>query len=512
MTLMFRTLPNSIVSLPRLLARGSWGICLEAQLALCAACLVFSPGDAQAQDVWEFTPYHNYAIVAFEQDPALTPAMQANLLRDLTEQADNVLGANWDMHVQEADADWTQAMPDGNLAEDPESVIQASLHLQDVRAAENLIEPVDKIFLVHISATALGKQVAVREFDVVTRTLSDAEVLVTPQDEVLSRLAFQALLTSFSPLARMEESDTEDIRLGLRAEGQPRRDASLQLVGPGDLFVPIIRQNNRDGSPRGIKAVPWTYLRVNAPAEPAAGAAAAVEPSPFVNATTFSALRMAFSTRRRGREEKYALYVRPRYDSTTVKVVNRTDFVTPLAGYEFISYTPDSPVTTLLGTTDPRGEIEVAADDAPLHLLLVRSGGRLLARLPLVPGVTKEMQIELADDRDRLRIEGFIAGLQEEIVGVFTHREILIRLARQKLENNDVTAARELVDRIKKLPSADSFRDRIRARRSNFVSADSSIQQHILKLFSDTEGVLARYLADTPVQELQSAIDQARPN
>jgi hypothetical protein len=67
-------------------------------LFLCAAPTTFMlPGPAAAQSVWELTPYRIEVLVAFAPVPELTPRLQAELVGNLVDRAESLVGAAWDV-------------------------------------------------------------------------------------------------------------------------------------------------------------------------------------------------------------------------------------------------------------------------------------------------------------------------------------------------------------------------------------------------------------------------------
>src|SRR4030042_985947 len=67
---------------------------------LCAALIAAAPAaPAAAQSVWEMTPYRIRILVSFARAPELTPRLQADLLTDLADRADALVGAPWDITV-----------------------------------------------------------------------------------------------------------------------------------------------------------------------------------------------------------------------------------------------------------------------------------------------------------------------------------------------------------------------------------------------------------------------------
>ena len=171
------------------------------------AMLFLVPLAAQAADqsVWPLTPYHVCVFVAVAPEASLTPRLESSLVADLTERIEAVVGAPWDLTVSAPPPALRRAMLCNILA------LQAS----EIPFASP--EP-DKILLVAVSAIPGGLAVTARDFDVRTRTLNTAVTRRVWQVGCLCDAALDAILTAFSPLARIE-------RLENRRKRQRRRDA-----------------------------------------------------------------------------------------------------------------------------------------------------------------------------------------------------------------------------------------------------------------------------------------------
>ena len=108
----------------------------------------------------------------------------------------------------------------------------------------------------------------------------------------------------------------------------------------------------------------------------------------------------------------------------------------PLVGYEVYSRPPeDEQSTELIGRTDWRGELWIERDARqPIQLLFVRNGQQLLGKLPLVPGDQPLLVAPLRDDELRLEAEGFLLGVQENLVDLVARREVLAVRIRREIE------------------------------------------------------------------------------
>src|SRR5690606_37951609 len=106
----------------------------------------------------------------------------------------------------------------------------------------------------------------------------------------------------------------------------------------------------------------------------------------------------------------------------------------PLVGYAIYGKDPDAEETRLIGYTDWRGRVEVAVGEKPLEILYVRSGGALLARLPIVAGTSEVATVRLLNDETRLQAEALVRGVQATLVDLVAQRELLAARIRRSLQ------------------------------------------------------------------------------
>jgi hypothetical protein len=458
-------------------------------LAVLAAAPWVSGPRAQAaapRTLWEFTPYRVQLLLALDRDGALSASVGDDLARQLTERAEAVVGSPWEFQAQGAAAVLSHAMRwrlDTLTVDDlPPNALEA-----------------DKVLLVRLRRLPGNYEVAVRELDVRTRQFGTVIRRQVAQPPLLCDAAFEAALAAFAPLAQIEAAEKKTAEIRLRAAALPPRDPAIKALTQGEVFRTVVRFNKADGTLRGVQALPWTYLSVQS----REGATLACR--------VHSGLRSPLSGRRRGRVEQLAVAVHPPQQPTRLEMASITDPKFALAGYEVHVHRPDSPATQFLGHTDRNGALTVQPDDVhPLRLLIVMNGGEPLARLPVVPGVETTARALIPNDEPRLRVEGFITGLQERMVDVVCRRELLMALIKIRLKDGKISEAEALLKRLKALPDMGTFRLELTDFERLVSTNDQAMRRKIDLLLNDTRKVLEQHLSAGPIQELAGQVDTAK--
>ena len=586
--------------------------------------LAFAP-PAAAQTVWELTPYRIQLLAGFAPAPELTPQLQADLLGELTERTDAVVGAPWDVTLLPlvpgerptlpadatepahkgreiffsrqtgcarchrpplySDGGWPDAegrfalrdvgtrLPEaaeqlrldtpsllglGSLAAylhhrqaktleqvftdfNPQDKHGRTSHLSDdeilalVEFLQYLQPPdFDKVMVLAFSPAAGGYRVTARELDLRTRLWGPPVSRQVWQLAKLRDAALGAMLEAFAPLARVESVKQKQVVLRLKAAALPPRDKGLTLVGPGDVFRPVIRYNDGEGNPRQIAPVPWTFCTVEKISGEKTGRRE-------LHCRLHTGYRSPLSGRRRGRVEQLALAVVPPQRPSTLVLKSRSEPRQLLAGYDVYAHPPDSrvvgqaahdvrvvaapsgdaevlqvlakPVERLQrgSRTDRQGRLTVPPVENPLRVLLVRNGGEPLARLPMVPGLQPELIAEIANDDQRLEAEGFLTGLQEELVDLVTRREVLFALTRARIEAGQLDKAGELIDELRRLDKSQSDLAKVLAQQQRKARSDDPVvQAKIEKLFGDTQKLLDTYVDPEDTEELRRELRKAK--
>ena len=514
--------------MPRLINQLS--LLMLAAVGLWAAALARAASAASAAEtasVWEYAPYRVDVWLAIDPAAGNREALLAELAGALPRQIDRIVGGVWDAQVHMAPATlaaaalasidqlstgaWpaTASPTDATPATAAPSPATASPPVESTAVA--IAEqppapsaPVDKQIVLVVAENASGWQVAARELDSASGLTGRVARQQIAQRSQLVEAAFRALLDCFAPLARIDGVEGKTVQLAWRAGKLPPRDASLQLVRPGDLLLPVMREFDRAGQTRRVQPLDWTFVRLDA----ADGSLA--------RGTLLSGLRSPLGRRRRGKIEQLALVVRPPGGATWLELCSRTQADRPLAGYEVYAHTPDSPTTSFLGRTDGRGRLRIEANATdPLLILIVKHGQEFLARLPIVPGLLPQQRAPVIDDDLRMAVEGFVIGMQEQLVDTIVRRKILLARLRARIESGRAVDAQPLMDELRKLDTPERFLNELASRERSTVAADPVSAAKIRKLFADTREAIVRYLdaneIDAAQRELAKALGSAAP-
>ncbi len=469
---------------------GTFGVIL----LLCVVLLLICPDRAAAgETVWGLTPYRIRLLVACDETPRLTPELQADLCEDISARVDALLGAAWKFNAETAGNDLRRA-------------IGADVFIGDVPPPDfeslppefaNELAKLDKLILLGIGSSGGELRVTVRELDIRTRRWGAAVSKPVRQLAKLRDVSLQAIFEAFAPLAIIQKVEGKQVVLQPRAASLPLRDKSLSLIHADEVFQPILRYNDREGKPRRITAILWTFLTVEQ------------TDTGELTCRLHSGLRTPLSGRRRGRIEQFALAVRVPKRPTTLVLQSSTGGGQLLGGYDVFAHPPDSKKTVHIGRTDRRGSVVVPPGEHPLRVLLVRNGNHTLARLPLVPGMKDTLTAAVPDDRGRLQAEGFINGLREELVDTVSRREVLIALTEARLAAGKLDEAKSLLAKLQGLPAAKRLSLSLANARKEISSSDPTVQARINALFDDTKKLLDQHLDDKPVESLERKLRAA---
>lgn len=452
---------------------------------LWAALALGTATSARAQSVWEFTPYKVQVLTAFGAAPEFSPSFKADLTADLLARIETLIGAAWETAVEPA----------------PSALRQEMLAHLDAVAVDRLPPgslKFDKVMLLAIVPAASDYRIAARELDVRTRLFGATIRLPVAQLAKLRDGAFRALRAAFAPLARVETVEPKSVTLRLRAAALPPRDPSCAPLRTGDIMQPLLRFSDREGNARRVSVIPWTLLTVLEVKEAE------------VKCRLDTGLRSPLSGRRRGRVEQLALLVIPPHKPSTLKLLSRTETDQPLAGYEVHLQSADGKGAELLGRTDRQGKLTIQPADRAILTLLVKHGGQLLARLPLVPGVREEVVANLANDDPRLEAEEVITQFQEMLVDLVTRREILTAKARAGIAAQRFDQVEKLISDLHLLDTREDLARTLSQHQRRIVSKDPSVQKKIDALFGDTHKLLDKHLDPELIERLRRELSARR--
>jgi hypothetical protein len=249
--------------------------------------------------------------------------------------------------------------------------------------------------------------------------------------------------------------------------------------------------------------VPWTYIEAidEGESQSAAGRLAG---------RVQSGTRRPLGVRRRGRIEQVAIALRADPQTAVARMRSRSEPDKPLTGYEVFVQNTNEAATHLIGLSDERGEIRIEPGPTPIRLLYVKSGGELLARLPVVPGIDDRLDVPLVDDEPRLRAAARMAAMREDLVDLVARRNIYMARVRQQIEEKNWPRARQLLESLDELPGRAQFNQLLSREARLHRANDKQVQRKIEQLFSATQTVLSQFLDPRPISELHDQLRAAR--
>jgi hypothetical protein len=130
--------------------------------------------------------------------------------------------------------------------------------------------------------------------------------------------------------------------------------------------------------------------------------------------------------------------------------------------------------------------------------------------LPIVPGMEAEVVADVRNDDQRLQAEGFIRGLQEELIDLVTRREVLMARIRSRLEEKEYDEAEKLLDELRTLETRDDFALYLAQEQKKVYSADRLSQAKIDQMFSKTRELVNVYLDPAIIDQLDRQLREAR--
>ncbi|MCB9873738.1 MAG: hypothetical protein H6821_06120 [Planctomycetaceae bacterium] len=531
-----------------------------------ATCLLLPSRSPAQQQAWEYSPYKVQIWQATESAGELDRQVQQALMLALSEKIEAFIGAPWKTEITDAPAELRSSMLIDLALVTPEML--------DVVAPESLKG--DKIILLTVHVTPREFHVQAVELDCRTRLYGAPVQRVVRQPELLDTACFDAVSKSFRAIARLEEGGPKTAIVRIRAGGLVLDRHSPCYIGVDDVLLPIQRNNDRAGLPTKIVPIEWTFLQVLSPDEtnpylmtsrvwsgkpnPVTGKFTArkeryaLKVKPTTKTTTLQVLSRAIT-----RDdvpypmpglEVYAKAPEPDPPAEPAPVVAPAasedesesevsqDEKTPAsetdaaetseekaAPVAATSKTPSTPKVTgepaeLLGRTDWNGSIEIEQSETALRIIYLKNGAQLLARLPMVPGLYPNLLASVPDDAPRLQAEGFVKGIQGQLMDLEAQREILkarfmLRIEEAKALSGEekeakLKEAQDLLEEIKQLPTRNDLVRQLDAQQDQqIVSPVKSVQARIDQLYAKLREALGKYLSPGLVNSLTNILNDA---
>ncbi|MEO9591392.1 hypothetical protein [Rhodopirellula bahusiensis] len=365
-------------------------------------------------------------------------------------------------------------------------------------------EAYDKIFIVRIRTGSTPMKVESVEFDTLMRYFGDTSNATVSSFNLLPEVVGATLRDVFAPVARIDDAGKSNAVGLVRASGLVTDKNSPALVNVGDVLVPMVRKDDRNGNPIAIGPLDWAYLL----AKELDGRRVKMD---------FHAGRAGgLQGRKNARTHRVGLRIRPRRNETLLRLHAKGDPNQPLIGYEIYEKELEGKSMTFIGRTDWNGRLDVeASDEQPLRLLYVKNGGAVLARLPMVPGHHEKTVADLGGDDMRLQAESYIRGVQNSIIDLLAIRELFKARIMMRLERGDLESAEELLEVLRNQPTNERLANDMGKRQSEFIEAigkNANQQRKVDEMFSVTREMLTKHINPKLVRDLEEAMIQAKEN
>lgn len=432
----------------------------------------------------------------------------------------------------------------------------------------------DKLYFAGLKLSSNGPVLQVRELDCPTRRLSQVyeRTLYHPTQLMAAPIA-GLIRDCFTPIARIEESAPTTVKMRGRAAGLVTAETHPALLQPGDVLQAIVRRNDRNGQPSLLETVPWTFIvatdvqrehvdgfvytgirgglegRRNARTQ---RLAMLVKPmgtntnlqvltqnakdKPLAATQIFERLPGGDKSNPIGRTDwrgvlKLPVPKEPPVATARIPVVKpeapaeATDSAPPASNDAAV--TPVSAPAQTGQTTTPPAAADAAAKPeepeeivktitlrAPLMIYYVKNGETLLARLPVVIGLSPVVTAEVPDDSRRLQAEGFLKGLQSEVVDVVASRQVAAARVRMRIDEGKLDLAKEMLGDLQKIKDYEKMaRELDDIQRKVLDPAGGTItpvaQIRIEKMFQQTRELLQKYLQNDLVKKVEKELDAA---
>ena len=491
------------------------------RLLAIVALLCFGAGTfAQAQDedstppdgvlsvdrAWDYRPYRVRVWICADGSPDINANFD-RLVNGLKRRSELADPSGWELLISRAPNPWAFRFP--------QIIDKAEEHsgFSEIPG----VEFDDKLMVVCLKSSGGRIQCRVREYDLLTQqwgALLQREVV---QRSHLDATIYDMVATAFMPLARVDRVDKDNNvfmraravnlcqRAQLNAEGGwdlAANSGSPVWVRDDDRFLPIIRRTDRDGNLIKLEPVEFTFLTI----EELDG--------PDVTAKVQSATRAPLAGRTSKRAQKFALVIRPPAENSTLTLISRDDDAHPMEGFEifsrWIGATKDEP-SDYLGQSNWRGQIAIPPSDQGLRVIYVKRGSRVLKKLPIMPGLYKNLTSTLPNDEARLNAEGVIRGLRSEVLNLVTQRAVYEQQIEAELDKNNVEGARKMLNKYRALPTLDQLRSRMTDDRTRLKAQteDKRETDYIDRMFSTLRQIIGENVGASKSTELLERIQKA---
>ncbi len=470
--------------------------------------------EKKMEAAWEFRPY-KVLVWLVHNDSWRVRGVEEKLMSQLGQRAIVADRSGWNVTVERAPNPWNWRLLDENFNQE--------LYSDDLQAeilnALGATQGTDKLMVVRVNDENGMFDTSVQEFDLKTKVWGAAVKRVVNLQS-LDTVLFNSIETAFMPVTRIENVHNSDVRCRVRGIGiaiyaerdengewkMVENEDSPVWVNNTEVLMPVILRKDRKGNMESIKIVDWTFLAI----EERSG--------PSLNCTTHSMRRAPLGQRTGGRTERLALCVRAPDRETTIRLISNDTEQVALPDLEVYSRRPDQEKGTeneLLGKTDWRGQITIPPNEDPIRILLVKSGRRPLARVPVIPGLFSFQQTAMPNDEQRLYAEGITRGLFNELMDNVARRQLLAERIRIALERDNLDQADQFLKEMRdEVPDSQEFTYKLNDEKTALMNSakDKRQKDFIDGYFIQLQNAASEFLNKTGEMELTQKIQEVKRN
>ncbi len=446
--------------------------------------------DENNASAWEYRPYEVLVWVVHDQG-AWIESNESRLYEQISSHCRIADSTGWKVRVERAPRPWLGRL---RTTRELEPWTDALILTARTVAGPRL----DKLVLVQLAPNSGLVNCNVRELDIKTR-IWGARIEQDCAPDHVDHVVFKGIGKAFMPITRIDNIQEKRVLVRVRANGitwvadvdengEPimvPNTGAPSWVKENEILLPVLLRKDRVGNVSDITAVDYTYLSIDE------------RDDPHLVCTTHSMRRAPLGGRSGGRTERMALCVRAPDRETILTLVSNDKVPLPLRDLEVFSRLPGQPEDSpseFLGKTDWRGQIKAPPNDAGFRILLVKSGERPLAKVPVVPGLFGEQTTTMPNDEQRLFAEGIVKGYRNEINDLVARRLILESLVLSSLRKSDIEIAEEKLNELRGVDDNRRFNNRISLDEKNLLDADERQKGYIVGMFDELEGASNKFL------------------
>jgi len=459
---------------------------------------------------WEFRPYKVVIWLAHDNSWRLH-GVEEQLMAELASNCRQVDRSGWQVEVVRAPNPWNWRV----ISENFDRELYSGDLQADVLNAVGATQDADKLIIVGVKDDLGLFHTSAQEFDLRTRVWG-ARVMKQSDLVSLEKSIFSSVETAFMPITQIEYVHDKEVRCRVRGVGvatYAERDVNGQWqmvpntgspvwIGDDEILMPIVMRKDRGGNIESITPIDWTFLSIDK------------RDGPSLTCTTHSMRRTPLGQRSGSRVEKVALCVRAPNRETTLKLISNDKEKIALPDLEVFSRRPNQEEGTeneFIGKTDWRGQISIPPNQDPIRILLIKSGRRGLAKVPVVPGLYDSQMTSMPNDEKRLYAEGITRGLFNELMDNVARRNLIAERIKIALEKGRMDDAEDLLDELRGIPDVQEFQQRLNGERQMLLKGAAKREQDFINgYFLQLEAAASKFLNTLVEGELNKQVQDAK--